>query len=363
MLVLIGPSASGKTELAKILIDKYNMKRIVTYTTRPMRINEVDGVSYNFVTKEKFIKMKQDNEFLETVIYNNNYYGTRRKDVDDSKIVIVEPNGFYNMKKELPNKIKSFFINTEEKLRIKRMIQRGDNKEDIEKRIINDRIDFKNIMGIDYYIENGEITLDELADKIYEIYKEKKMKVLVETSARHVHLNEQTFKALFGEDAVLTVKKNLSQPGQFASEQRINVIGPKKTLTNVSILGPFRKDNQVELSATDARSIGLDIAIRESGDIKNTPGCILEGPNGRVEIKEGVIVAKRHIHMTRKDASENGFVDKQIVSVKIENGVRSVVLGDVVVRVRDDFALAMHIDTDESNAAFVQPGYMAEVIK
>lgn len=188
------------------------------------------------------------------------------------------------------------------------------------------------------------------------------MKVLVETSARHVHVTEETFKVLFGDDAKLTVKKYLSQPGQYASEQRINVIGPKKALANVSILGPFRKDNQVELSATDARSIGLDIAVRESGDIKGTPGCILEGPCGKVEISEGVIVAKRHIHMTKKDAEEFGVQDKQIVSVEIKNDVRSLVFGDVVVRVRDDFALAMHIDTDESNAACVAPGTMAEVI-
>ncbi len=188
------------------------------------------------------------------------------------------------------------------------------------------------------------------------------MKVLVETSARHVHLTEETFKVLFGDDAQLTIKKYLSQPGQYASEQRINVVGPKKTLANVSILGPFRKDNQVELSATDARSIGLGIAVRESGDIKGTPGCILEGPCGQVEIQEGVIVAKRHIHMTTKDAEAFGVKDKQIVSVAIENDERSTIFGDVVVRVRDDFALAMHIDTDESNAACVAPGTMAEVI-
>ena len=234
---------------------------------------------------------------------------------------------------------------------------------DIEKRIINDRIAFKNIDSVDYIIKNENITLEELANKIYNIYKEKKMKVLVETSARHVHLSEEVFKVLFGEDAKLTIKKELSQPGQYACNERINVIGPKKALNGVSILGPFRKDTQVELSATDARSIGLDIAIKESGDIKSTPGCVLEGPCGKVEIKEGVIVAKRHIHMTTKDAAEFGLVDKQIVSVKVENGVRSTVFGDVVVRVRDDFALAMHIDTDESNAAFVAPGTMGEIIK
>mgnify|MGYP004697379799 CR=1 FL=1 len=363
MLVLIGPSASGKTEVANILIKKYQLRRMVTYTTRPIRINEINGVSYNFVSVDKFIKLKEMDAFVETVYYNGNYYGTLKKDVSNDKIVILEPNGFNEFKKKMPNAICSFYLETSEKVREQRMKERKDKEEDIEKRIINDRKSFENVLGCDYVIENENITLEELADKIYNIYKEKKMKVLVETSARHVHLTEETFKTLFGENAELTVKKYLSQPGQFASEQRINVIGPKKAIANVSILGPFRKDNQVELSGTDARSIGLPVVIRESGDIKGTPGCILEGPCGKVEISEGVIVAKRHIHMTSKDAQENGFVDKQIVSVKIENDVRSTVFGDVVVRVRDDFALAMHIDTDESNAAAVAPGYMAEVIK
>lgn len=364
MIVLVGPSASGKTEVANLLISKYQMRRMITYTTRLPRTGEIDGISYNFVSKEKFLEMKANDEFIETTLYNENYYGTCKNDIAYDKIVILEPNGFKAFKEKMPDKIVSFFLNTPEEVRENRMRARGDKEENISKRITNDRTSFNNIKGIDYILNNENITLEELTKKIYNMYKEKtNMKVLVETSARHVHLTEETFKALFGEDAQLTVKKNLSQPGQFASEQRINVIGPKKTLANVSILGPFRSENQVELSGTDARSIGLEIAIRESGDIKGTPGCILEGPNGKVEIKEGVIVAKRHIHMTSKDAQENGFVDKQIVSVKIENGVRSVILGDVVVRVKDSFALAMHIDTDESNAAFVAPGYMAEVIK
>mgnify|MGYP001024734725 FL=1 len=363
MLVLIGPSASGKTEVANILIKKYNLKRMVTCTTRPMRQNEINGISYNFISIEEFLKLKEADEFVETVLYNDNYYGTLKKDVSNDKIVILEPNGYNEFKKKMPNEICSFYLETSECLREKRMIERKDRKDDIKKRITNDRESFGNVSQVDYVIKNENITLEELADKIYNIYKEKKMKVLVETSARHVHLTEETFKILFGENAELTVKKYLSQPGQFASEQRINVIGPKKAIANVSILGPFRKANQVELSATDARSIGLPVVIRESGDIKGTPGCILEGPCGKVESTEGVIVAKRHIHMTSKDALENGFVDKQIVSVKIENGVRSTIFGDVVVRVRDDFALAMHIDTDESNAAALEPGYMAEVIK
>ncbi len=186
---------------------------------------------------------------------------------------------------------------------------------------------------------------------------------LVETSARHVHLTENDFKTLFGDDAKLTVKKNLSQPGQYACEERVTIVGPKKELTGVSILGPFRKASQVELSATDARSIGIPIVIRESGDLQATPGCKIIGPKGTLELQEGVIVAKRHIHATTVDAKELDVVDKQIVNVKINTPERSLIFGDVVVRVSDSYALAMHIDTDESNAAGMVLGVMGEIIK
>ena len=186
--------------------------------------------------------------------------------------------------------------------------------------------------------------------------------VLVETSARHVHITEETLKKLFGQDAVLTVKKELSQPGQYACEQRVDLVGPKKTITGVSILGPCRKADQVEVSATDARTLGVAIAVRESGDVKGTPGIILRGPAGEVEISEGVIGAKRHIHATPEDALAMGVEDKQIVSVKVTNDVRSIVFGDVVVRVSPSFKLAMHIDTDEANAGLVGNAY-GEVLK
>ena len=189
------------------------------------------------------------------------------------------------------------------------------------------------------------------------------MKVLVETSARHVHLTKETVEVLFGEGYQLTKKKDLSQPGQYACEERVTIVGPKKELAGVSILGPVRKADQVELSATDARSIGLPIVIKESGDLVGTPGCKIVGPKGEVEIKEGVIVAKRHIHMTTKDAEECGVENGQIVGVKVENDYRSLVFGDVVVRVSDTYALAMHIDTDESNAGCVAPGTMGEIVK
>lgn len=188
-------------------------------------------------------------------------------------------------------------------------------------------------------------------------------KVLVETSARHIHLSEEDLKVLFGEDAQLTVKKELSQPGQYACNERVKVVGPKKEIDGVSILGPVRKQTQIELSATDARSIGLPIVVRESGDLQGTPGCTLVGPCGTVTLTEGVIVAKRHIHATVADAKELNVTDKEVVSVKIESNGRSLIFGDVVVRVSDSYALAMHIDTDESNAGLIAPGTMGEVIK
>ncbi len=174
--------------------------------------------------------------------------------------------------------------------------------------------------------------------------------VMVETSARHVHVTEETLEMLFGKGYQLTKKKDLSQPGQFACEERVQVIGPKNSFPAVSILGPTRPADQVELSASDARSIGVAAPVRESGDIAGSGACKLVGPKGEVELKEGVIVAKRHIHMTPEDAENYGVKDKQVVSVKIDSPERSLVFGDVVVRVSPKFKLAMHIDTDESNA-------------
>lgn len=187
--------------------------------------------------------------------------------------------------------------------------------------------------------------------------------ILVETSARHVHVTKETLEALFGKDASLTKKKDLSQPGQFACEERVTVVGPKKSLANVSILGPCRSADQVELSATDARSVGLPIVIRESGDIAGTPGCKLIGPAGEVEIKEGVIVAKRHVHLTPATAESLGVKNKDIVWVKIDTPERKAVLGDVVIRVSENFADAMHIDTDEANAIGATPDLHGEIMK
>lgn len=189
------------------------------------------------------------------------------------------------------------------------------------------------------------------------------MNILVETSARHVHVTEADLETLFGKGYQLTVKKELSQPGQYASNERVTVVGPKKELANVSILGPCRSATQVELSMTDARSIGIVAPVRESGDVAGSAGCKLVGPAGEVEIGEGVIIAKRHIHMTPADAEKYGVTNGQIVSVKIDTDGRSLTFGDTVVRVSEKYALAMHIDTDEANAAAISGSAMGEIIK
>ena len=188
-------------------------------------------------------------------------------------------------------------------------------------------------------------------------------KVLVETSARHVHLSRADLDILFGKGYELTVKKDLSQPGQYACEERVTVVGPKKAIERVGILGPVRPASQVEVSFTDARTLGIAAPVRESGDIAGTPGCKLVGPQGEVEIANGVIVAKRHIHFTPAEAEAAGVSDKEIVSVKVESEGRTTIFGDVVVRVHPNFSAAMHIDTDESNAAAAFGLVYGEIIK
>ena len=187
-------------------------------------------------------------------------------------------------------------------------------------------------------------------------------KVLVETSARHVHLTAEHIEILFGKGATLTHKKDLSQPGQFACEERVTLVGPKKSIANVIILGPARPATQVEVSLSDARTLGVDAPVRESGDIAGSAGCKIVGPCGEVDIAEGVIAAKRHIHMTPEDAAALGVEDKQIVSVKVDSE-RTTIFGDTVVRVSPKFALAMHIDTDESNAACAFGTCYGEIVK
>lgn len=187
-------------------------------------------------------------------------------------------------------------------------------------------------------------------------------KVLVETSARHLHVSQADLETLFGKGFELSVKKALSQPGQFATNEKVDVVGPKSTM-RMSILGPVRKETQIEISLTDARAMGLTVPVRESGDLAGSAGCKLVGPCGEVELSQGVIAAKRHVHLTPEDAEKFGLADKQIVSVKVETDGRSLVFGDVICRVRADYATAMHIDTDESNAAGCAGEVFGEIIK
>jgi putative phosphotransacetylase len=189
-------------------------------------------------------------------------------------------------------------------------------------------------------------------NNIQEIPKMKK--VIVETSARHIHVSKEALEVLFGKGYELTKKKDLSQPGQYACEEKLVVVGPKGSL-KASILGPTRPATQVEISLTDARSIGVSAPIRESGDTVGSGACKLVNPdNGaEYELTEGVIAAKRHIHLTPEAAAEFGVADKEIVCVKVaSDSERTTIFGDVVVRVSEKFAPAMHIDTDEANAAF-----------
>lgn len=176
-------------------------------------------------------------------------------------------------------------------------------------------------------------------------------KVLVEISARHVHVTQADLETLFGAGAVLHPKKNLSQPAQYASEEKVDLVGPKSTIKNVSILGPCRNASQVEVSLTDARTLGLTAMVRESGSIEGTTGVTLVGPAGSVVLTKGLIAAKRHIHLTPEVAAAFGVKNSQIVSVKVGANERTTTFGDVVIRVSEKFAPAMHIDTDEANAA------------
>lgn len=186
---------------------------------------------------------------------------------------------------------------------------------------------------------------------------------MIETSARHVHVKQETLEKLFGEGAKLEVKKMLSQPGQFASMQKVQVVGPKGAL-NCSILGPCRKEDQVELSLTDARTLGLTVPVRESGDVKGSAACKLVGPCGEVELSEGAIAAKRHVHMTPADAKEFGVENGQIVQVEVVNETgRKIIFGDTVVRVSEKYALAMHVDTDEANAGLLSGNITGRIVK
>jgi acetate kinase len=185
----------------------------------------------------------------------------------------------------------------------------------------------------------------------------------VAVSARHAHLSQPTIERLFGKGCVLEPCTPLSQPGQFASQQTVTVIGPHGRLEHVRVLGPARSADQVEISRTDARVLGLDAPLRLSGDLHATPGIVLEGPHGRAMLSSGVVCALRHIHMSPTDAGQLKVHDGDIVEVAVESEGRPVIFGDVVVRVSPDYRLELHLDTDEGNAAGVGPGTTARLVR
>lgn len=187
-------------------------------------------------------------------------------------------------------------------------------------------------------------------------------KLPIALSNRHIHLSQEDLIILFGENYELTKTKDLSQPGQFACEEKVDIIGPKGRIDGVRVLGPIRNNTQVEISVSDAFKLGVKPVIRNSGDIKGTPGVKVVGPKGEVDLGEGTIVAARHIHMHTVDGEKFGVKDGDIVKVKTE-GIRSVVFENVLVRVKDNFALEMHVDIEEGNAAGAKNGDLVELIK
>ncbi len=192
-------------------------------------------------------------------------------------------------------------------------------------------------------------------EKRYQV-KDQNLSIPIAISARHVHVTRATLDQLFGEGHQLTVHKWLSQPGQFAAKERITLVGPKNRIERVRILGPVRSGNQVEISRTDEFFLGVDAPVRASGHTANTPGITLEGPKGTVTLREGVICAWRHIHMTPADALQFGVSDKDVVEVAVNNQDRGLTFGNVLVRVSPNYKLEMHIDTDEGNAAELYQG-------
>ncbi|HBR29506.1 MAG TPA: propanediol utilization protein [Firmicutes bacterium] len=188
------------------------------------------------------------------------------------------------------------------------------------------------------------------------------IKVPVGVSNRHVHLTQADLETLFGTGYNLTIKKDLSQPGQFAAEETVDLIGPKRSIPKVRILGPVRSQTQVEISLTDSFTLGVNTPVRDSGNLKDTPGLIIEGPKGRIEIKEGVIVAQRHLHLHDSEAETLELKDQDYIQVKVE-GKRGLVFGQVLVRVSPNFKKDLHLDIDEANAAGLKTGDLVTIIK
>ena len=190
-----------------------------------------------------------------------------------------------------------------------------------------------------------------------------KLLIPIGISNRHVHLSKEDVAALFGADYALTPTKDLTQPGQFAAKETVHVVGPKGSLEKVRILGPVRGQTQVELAQTDARKIGIPAPLRLSGDLAGSPGCVLVGPNGYALLKEGVIVAKTHIHLSPREAAERGFTDNDLADLYLLQGPKKVCFMDVLVRVSEAGALDLHMDTDEANACLAVNGAKALAVK
>ena len=199
-----------------------------------------------------------------------------------------------------------------------------------------------------------------IRNTILTVFAEREMYYFpVAVSARHVHLSKQDFQQLFGTGKTMTRVKNLSQPGQFACEEKVELLGPKGTIKNVRVLGPERKETQVEISVSDSFVLGLKPEIRMSGDINGTPGCILSGPEGKITLKQGVIVAARHVHMSEKQAISYGIKDGDMISIKTPLP-REGIIGGIIVRVADNFDLEVHLDTDEANGNGILYGTILE---
>ncbi|MEG0050794.1 MAG: ethanolamine utilization phosphate acetyltransferase EutD [Terrisporobacter sp.] len=206
-----------------------------------------------------------------------------------------------------------------------------------------------------------ESLLNEIVDEVVSRVK-KEAFIEVEASGRHVHLSEEDVEKLFGKGYTLTKLRDLSQPGQYACKERVTITGPKGSIKNVIVLGPCRKETQVEVSLTDGSSLGLKPPIKQSGDLNGTLGIKISTDNGEVELSKGIMVAKRHIHMTPEDASKFNVVDNEIVEVKVF-GNRSLIFDDVVIRVNKNFKTYMHIDYDEANACAYSKNTIAKIIK
>jgi len=192
-------------------------------------------------------------------------------------------------------------------------------------------------------------------------YGNEKWAVPIGISNRHIHLSEEHIAKLFGEGYQLQNIKDLTQPGQYACKEVVTIVGPKGVLQGVRILGPARKDTQIELSQTDARQLGINAPLRESGDVKGTPGCIIIGPKGPLVLEEGCIVAKTHVHFHTDDAARLNIKDKEKIDLMVK-GKKTVCFCDVIARVGDTMKLDFHLDTDEANAALVNNGDLAYII-